>query len=200
MLEGWTRRGNRDEDRRNSALPNQSPKCSAGLAMDSMSRTSAALCPFFKVPSLPKPEVDSSLAEKPFLRPSLARGGLRFPVSARRHRLQAPFGAPVSEGKNPVPNSNWAGLHGKFVNAVQQTQLGQRADPKRDPQSHPRPSINSATRRPNDPHTPPRSPACVRAARISPAERRCGHADPRGRLRGMWTLAPGRALGASPDH
>ena len=60
MLEGWTRRGNRDEDRRNSALPNQSPKCSAGLAMDSMSRTSAALCPFFKVPSLPKPEVDSS--------------------------------------------------------------------------------------------------------------------------------------------
>ena len=105
MLEGWTRRGNRDEDRRNSALPNQSPKCSAGLAMDSMSRTSAALCPFFKVPSLPKHEVDSSLAEKPFLRPSLARGGLRFPVSARRHRLQAPLGAPVSGGKNPVPNS-----------------------------------------------------------------------------------------------
>ena len=28
MLEGWARRGNRDEDRRNSALPDQSPKCS----------------------------------------------------------------------------------------------------------------------------------------------------------------------------
>ena len=113
--------------------------------------------------SISKPATDSSLAEKPFLRAYLACGGLRFPVSARRHRLQAPFGAPVSEGKNPVPNSKRAGLHGKFVNAVQQTQLGQRADPKRDPRSHPRPSINSATRRPNDPHTPPRSPACVRA-------------------------------------
>ena len=61
-------------------------------------------------PSLPKPATDSSLAEKPFLRPFLARGGLRFPVSARRHRLQAPFGAPVSGGKNPVPNSKRAGL------------------------------------------------------------------------------------------
>jgi len=28
VLEGWARRGNRDEDRRNSALPDQSPKCS----------------------------------------------------------------------------------------------------------------------------------------------------------------------------
>jgi hypothetical protein len=35
-----------------------------------------------------------------------------------------------------------------------------------------RPSINSATRRPNDLHTPPRSQACVRAARISPADNR----------------------------
>ena len=64
------------------------------------------------VPSLPKPATDSSLAEKPFLRPFLACGGLWFPVSARRHRLQAPFGAPVSEGKNPVPNSKRAGLRG----------------------------------------------------------------------------------------
>ena len=56
-------------------------------------------------PSLPKPATDGSLAEKPFLRPFFTRGGLRFPVSARRHRLQAPFGAPVSGGKNPVPNS-----------------------------------------------------------------------------------------------
>jgi hypothetical protein len=30
-------------------------------------------------------------AERPVLRPYLARGCLRFPVSARRHRLQAPF-------------------------------------------------------------------------------------------------------------
>ena len=39
------------------------------------------------------------------LRPFLARGGLRFPVSAQRHRLQVLFSAPVSGGKNPVPNS-----------------------------------------------------------------------------------------------
>jgi hypothetical protein len=32
------------------------------------------------------------------------------PVSAGRHRLQAPFGAPVSGCKNPVPNSKKAGL------------------------------------------------------------------------------------------
>ena len=32
-------------------------------------------------------------------------GPLAFPVSARRHRLQLPFEAPVSGGKNPVPNS-----------------------------------------------------------------------------------------------
>ena len=56
-------------------------------------------------PSLPKPSTDSSLAERPFLRPFLACGGLRFPVSLPRHRLQAPFGVPVSGGKNPVPNS-----------------------------------------------------------------------------------------------
>ena len=55
----------------------------------------------------PKPAVNCPLAERPFLRPFLACGGLRFPVSARRHRLQAPFGAPVSGGKNPVPNSTW---------------------------------------------------------------------------------------------
>src|SRR5215831_8346360 len=42
-------------------------------------------------PSPPKPATDSSLAEKPFLRPFLASDGLRFPASARRHRLQAPF-------------------------------------------------------------------------------------------------------------
>src|SRR5262249_52394909 len=41
---------------------------------------------------------------RPLLRPFLARGGLRFPVSAPRYRLQIPFGAPVSSGKNPVPN------------------------------------------------------------------------------------------------
>ena len=61
-------------------------------------------------PSLPKPAIDSSLAEGPFLWPFLARGGLQFPVSARRHRLQVPFEAPVSGGKNPVPNSNSATL------------------------------------------------------------------------------------------
>jgi hypothetical protein len=59
--------------------------------------------------SLPKPATDSSLAERLFLRPFLASGGLRFPVSARRHRLQAPFDVPVSGGKNPVPNSKRAG-------------------------------------------------------------------------------------------
>ena len=63
-------------------------------------------------PSLPKPATDSSLAEKPFLRAFLACGGLRFPISARRHRLQAPFGAPVSGGKNPVPNLKRAALRG----------------------------------------------------------------------------------------
>ena len=42
------------------------------------------------------------------LRPFLARGGLRFPVSAQRHRLQVLFSAPVSGGKNPVPNSTFA--------------------------------------------------------------------------------------------
>src|SRR6516162_11645207 len=60
-------------------------------------------------PSLPKPATDSSLAEKPFLRPFLACGGLRFPVSARRHRLQAPSCAPVSGVENPVPNSTRQG-------------------------------------------------------------------------------------------
>src|SRR5262249_44342066 len=30
---------------------------------------------------------------------------LRFPVSARRYRLPVSFGASVSDGKNPVPNS-----------------------------------------------------------------------------------------------
>ena len=54
--------------------------------------------------SLPKPAVNSSRAERPFLRPFLARGGLRFPVSAQRYRLQVPFGASVSGGTNPVPN------------------------------------------------------------------------------------------------
>jgi hypothetical protein len=56
-------------------------------------------------PSLPKPAVNSSQAERPFLRPFPACGGLRYPVSARRHRHQVPFGASVSAGKNPVPNS-----------------------------------------------------------------------------------------------
>jgi hypothetical protein len=60
-------------------------------------------------PSLPKPAVDSSQTERPFLRPFLARGGLRFPVSVRRYRLQVAFGAPVSGGENPVPNSNRVG-------------------------------------------------------------------------------------------
>jgi hypothetical protein len=41
------------------------------------------------------------------LRHFLASRGLRFPVSARRYRLQVSFGAPVSGGKNPVPNSIW---------------------------------------------------------------------------------------------
>ena len=49
-----------------------------------------------------------SLAERALLRAFLACSGLRFPVSARRHRLRAPFGAPVSGGQNPVPNSNRA--------------------------------------------------------------------------------------------
>jgi hypothetical protein len=62
--------------------------------------------------SLPTPATDSSLAEKPFLRPFFACGGLRFPVSALRHRLRALFRAPVSGGKNPVPNSKKAGLRG----------------------------------------------------------------------------------------
>src|SRR5262249_8769682 len=38
-----------------------------------------------------KPATDSSQAERPLLPPFLARGSLLFPVSARRHRLQAPF-------------------------------------------------------------------------------------------------------------
>jgi len=46
--------------------------------------------------------VDSRAArEKPFLRPFLACGGLRFPVSARRHSLQAPFGAQSPAAKIP---------------------------------------------------------------------------------------------------
>src|SRR6516225_11526479 len=56
-------------------------------------------------PGPPKPTRPSLLAEKPLLRPFLACGCLRFPVSAQRHRLQVPFGASVSGGKNPVPNS-----------------------------------------------------------------------------------------------
>ena len=52
-----------------------------------------------------QPATDSSLAEGPFLRPFLACGGLRFPVSAQGYRLQVPFGPSVSGGKNPVPNS-----------------------------------------------------------------------------------------------
>src|SRR6516162_1521862 len=52
-----------------------------------------------------QPATDSSLAEKPLLRPFLARGGLRFPVSAQRYRLQVPFSASVSGGRNPVPDS-----------------------------------------------------------------------------------------------
>src|SRR5215468_865665 len=43
-------------------------------------------------------------AGRPLLRLFLARGGLRVPVSAPRYRLQVPFGASVSNGKNPVPN------------------------------------------------------------------------------------------------
>ena len=75
-------------------------------------------------PSLPKPATDSLPAEKPFLRPFLACGGLRFPVSARRHRLQAPFGVPVSGGKNPVPNSKGA----SEVIGLRQRNPGQRRD------------------------------------------------------------------------
>ena len=62
-------------------------------------------------PSPPKLATDSPspLAERPFLRPFLARGGLRYPVSARRHRLQDPFSGSVSGRKNPVPNSSRAG-------------------------------------------------------------------------------------------
>jgi hypothetical protein len=33
-----------------------------------------------------------------------------FPDSARRHLLQVPFGASVSGGKNPVPNSKRVGM------------------------------------------------------------------------------------------
>jgi hypothetical protein len=39
-------------------------------------------------------------------------GGLRFLVSAQRYRLQVPFRASVSGGKDPVPNSKRAGLRG----------------------------------------------------------------------------------------
>jgi hypothetical protein len=53
----------------------------------------------------PKPATDSSLAERPFLRPFLARGGLRIPVSARRYRLQVAFGAPVSGGARSELNA-----------------------------------------------------------------------------------------------
>ena len=77
-------------------------------------------------PSLPKPATDSSLAEKPFLRPFLACGGLRFPVSARRPRLRAPFGGPVSGGKNPVPNSIWRRvpdeMHGIYAGKIFRSQ------------------------------------------------------------------------------
>ena len=77
-------------------------------------------------PSLPKPATDSSLAEKPFLRPFLACGGLRFPVSARRRRLRAPFGGPVSGGKNPVPNSIWRRvpdeMHGIYAGKIFRSQ------------------------------------------------------------------------------
>jgi hypothetical protein len=30
--------------------------------------------------------------------------------------------------------------------------------------------------------------------------RRFGHADPQGRLRGVWKVAPGRTLGTPPGH
>src|SRR5215831_2213342 len=56
-------------------------------------------------PSPPKPATDSSLAEKPFLRPFLACSGLRFPVSAQRYRLRSLFGASVSGCKSLVPKS-----------------------------------------------------------------------------------------------
>ena len=56
-------------------------------------------------PSLPKPRYLDLRARRPLLRPFLARGGLRFPVSAQRYRLQVPFGASVSGGRNPVPGS-----------------------------------------------------------------------------------------------
>ena len=52
---------------------------------------------------------DSSQAGRRLLRAFLACAGLRYPVSARRHRLHVFFGAPVSGGKNLVPNSSRAG-------------------------------------------------------------------------------------------
>jgi hypothetical protein len=54
-----------------------------------------------------KPSPPSRQAQRPLLWPFLARCGLRFPVSARRYRLQVPFIGSVSGGKNPVPNSAW---------------------------------------------------------------------------------------------
>ena len=48
--------------------------------------------------------------------------GLRFPVSARRHRLQAPFGAPVSGGENPAPNSKRA-IHKAIEVAARRSRL-----------------------------------------------------------------------------
>ena len=55
--------------------------------------------------TLPKPTRPSQQTGRPLLRAFLARGSLRFPVSARRYRLKSLFGASVSGDKNPVPNS-----------------------------------------------------------------------------------------------
>jgi hypothetical protein len=63
-------------------------------------------------PSPPKPTPPSRHAQRPLLRLFRARGGLRFPVSARRYRLQVRFSGSVSAGKNPVPNSKRTGLRG----------------------------------------------------------------------------------------
>jgi hypothetical protein len=67
-----------------------SPRCEGSQCCDcvrAFSRGARASAP----PSLPKPAHPSPQAGRSLLRPFLARSGLRLPVSARRHRLQAPL-------------------------------------------------------------------------------------------------------------
>ena len=47
---------------------------------------------------------DSSLAEKPFLRPFLACGGLRFPVSAQRPKIDIGVRANLAGGTDSRPS------------------------------------------------------------------------------------------------